>query len=299
MAPSGKTYAVTGATGNIGSRLSGLLLAQGHRVRAISRGGPKLQAVAARGAEVQAGSLDDTKFLSRAFQGTDGVFAMVPPDYTAADARARQRAVSEAETAAVRAAGVPRVVALSSVGAQHEQGTGPIAGLHEHEQRLGATGADVLCLRPAFFMENFLHGLGLIRSKGIYGSPIRPDLAIPMIATQDIAAAAAARLSQADFRGVSVHELLGPGDRTMAQATAVLGAAIGRPELPYVQFSYEDARAALLAAGMSRSVADVFVEMYRGFNDRLVRPAEARSARSTTPTTLEEWSRSFAAAYAA
>jgi uncharacterized protein YbjT (DUF2867 family) len=134
---------------------------------------------------------------------------------------------------------------------------------------------------------------------GIYGSPMRADLALPMIATRDIGAAAAAALLEGSMRRVSAQELLGPRDYTMAEAAAILGRAIGRPDLAYAQFPYADAERALLGMGMSPDWARTMIEMYRGFNDGIVVPAEARSARNTTPTTLEEFAKLFAAAFAA
>ncbi len=295
-----KTFAVTGATGNIGGKLTRQLLKEGHAVRAIARGDEKLRALAAEGAEIHLGSVGDAAFLKRVFEGVDGVFAMIPPDYAAKDMRAGQRAVADAEVEAVRAAGVKRVVALSSFGAHLEMGTGPIAGLHYFEQRLGELpGVDVVFLRAGFFMENLLQNIPLIRSAGINGSPLAADVAEPMIATQEIAAAAAAHLTQGDFQDKSVHYLLGARDVRFDEATRTLGSAIGKPDLPYVQFSYDDARKAILAAGISESVADGFIEMYRAGNEGHLRPTQSRSPHNTTPTTLEQWSDTFAATYKA
>lgn len=295
-----KVFAVTGATGNIGSQLVELLLAGGHRVRALARASARLDALGARGAEAHAGSIDDASLLSAAFRGADGVFAMLPPDYAAASMRDRQREVAEAVVSAVAGAGVRKVVVLSSVGAHLAEGTGPIAGLHDFEARFAALGGvDVLALRAAFFMENFLHDIGLIRGAGIHGGAGAPEAKIAMVATRDIAQTAARRLVAGDFRAGAVQYVLGPRDVAFAEATRILGAAIGRPDLPYVQFGYDDTRKALLGAGFSESAADAFVEMYRGFNDGRIVPTEPRSSANTTPTSLEAWAPSFAAAFAA
>jgi hypothetical protein len=100
------------------------------------------------------------------------------------------------------------------------------------------------------------------------------------------------------FDGYIVRELLGPRDYTHREATAILGAAIGKPDLAYVEFSYEDFRKGLLGAGFSASVADAYVEMYTAFNDGRVQSTMSHDTSSTTPTTLEEFSREvFAPAY--
>jgi uncharacterized protein YbjT (DUF2867 family) len=147
-------------------------------------------------------------------------------------------------------------------------------------------------------MENVLFNINLIKQAGINGTPLRADLAIPMITTQDIAAVAARRLLALDFSGKTTQELLGPREISMAEATRIMGMAIGKPDLSYVQFPYEQAEQAMIGTGMSPNVARAFIEMYRAFNDGLLRPTEPRSAANTTPTSFETFIKTFAAAYA-
>lgn len=293
-----RKFVVTGATGNVGGKLTEQLLARGHSVRAIARNGQRLQPLASKGAEILEGSVLDVPFLTRTLKGADGVFALVPPDYGSDRLLEHQRAVVDAEVAAIKAAGVPRVVALSSVGAHHPSRTGPIVSLHYLEQQLGTLdGVDVLWLRAAYFMENLLGDIDTIKTMGILGTPVKPDVAFAMVATKDVADAAAARLAKADFSGKSVRYVLGPRDVTYPEVARILGEAIGKPDLPYVQFSDEDTRKALIAAGLPQSVAEAFVEMQQAVNEGLLEPTERRSSQSTTPTTLEEWSKTFAVAY--
>jgi uncharacterized protein YbjT (DUF2867 family) len=284
-----ETVAVTGATGNIGKRLVLDLLARGLAVRAVGRSADRLRELEKAGAEPAVGSVEDADFLGRAYAGAGTVFTLIPPHYTAADWRRWQNRVADAMVAALERARVGRVVNLSSVGAQLPAGTGPIAGLHDAEQRLDRLQADVLHLRPAYFMENHLHAIAVIRDQGVNGSAVRADVEVPMIATRDIAAHAAGVIASWSHRGKGVHELLGPRDYDMAAATRILGQAIGRPDLRYVQFPEGGVRQALVAMGMSASVAEAMVEMNRAFNQGLVRPTAPRTARSTTPTTLEQF----------
>jgi len=291
---------ITGATGNIGSRLSEALLARGEKVRVVGRSADRLKALAAKGAEPFAGSVEDETAMRHAFEGASAVFAMIPPNYAAPEARVYQNRVGNAYARALTASRVERVVSLSSVGAQHSSGNGPIAGLHDLEQRLDhIDGVAALHLRATFFMENFLWGIAMIKSMGIYGSPMKADLAVPMIATRDIAAAACEALANRAWSGKSTRELLGPRDITNREATRVLGAAIGKPDLAYVEFPYEDAEKAMIGMGMQPDWAAKAIEMYRGFNEGRVTATETRSKENTTPTTIEEFAATFAAAYAA
>ena len=281
--------AVTGATGNVGGGIVERLLLDGHDVRAIGRDRAKLEPLVLRGAEARVGDQSNVDFLTKAFNGAKAVFAMIPSNPSAKDMRQEQREFAHAIVEAAKNSGVKKVVALSSVGAQHESGTGPIAGLHDFEELLTyAPGVSVIFLRPTYFMENFLHKIPLIKSAGFNGGLVRADLRMPMIATRDIAEAGAEYLADPAFDGHSVRELLGPKDCSFAEATSTLGAAIGNPDLPYTTFSQEDFKNGLLAAGVSESVADNYVEMENAMNDGLV-AGSARSADNTTPTTLEQF----------
>jgi uncharacterized protein YbjT (DUF2867 family) len=142
-------------------------------------------------------------------------------------------------------------------------------------------------LRSSFYMENLLAALPLIQSQGVNGSAIDGDLPIPMIATQDVAAAAAARLLRRDFTGHQVKQLLGPEDVTMRAATRAIGERLGLPELPYVQFPPDGVRAALAGAGMSQEAAALMVEMQLAINQSRKFAGARRTAETTTPTTLE------------
>lgn len=280
--------AVMGATGNTGRILSERLLERGSEVRALGRSAERLSGLVARGAEAAVGEVADAGYLADAFGGADAVYTLIPPNVQAEDYSAFQDRVGEAIIAAIEQSGVGRVVFLSSVGADLPAGTGPIAGLHRQERRLRSLdGVDVLALRPGFFFENHFETLGLIKHQGINGGAVAPDTSLPMIATGDIAEVAAEALVEPDFSGFTVRELLGPRDLTMAEATRIIGEAIGKPELPYVQFTYEDFEASLTQMGLSASVAALYAEMARGFNAGKVRSLEGRSAANTTPTTLE------------
>ncbi len=294
-------FVICGATGNVGSKIAETLLAAGESVRVIGRERVRLGPLAGKGAEPFPGDIGDGAFLEKAFTRARAVFIMIPPKYDAGNIREYQRQVAEALVSALSRAGVPRVVTLSSIGAHLPGGTGPILGLHELESQLDRLrDAGVVHLRPAYFMENHLWSIPVIRAHGINGSPIRPDAPIPMVATKDIADAAARLLDFGTFAGHSIRYLLGPRDMTMSEATRILGEAIGNPGLKYVQFPEEEARKAMAGMGMSESVVEAMIEMQRGFNAGNIRPTRERDAESTTPTPLEEFARTvFSRAYKA
>ena len=291
-------YVVTGATGNTGKVIAETLLAQGKRIRAIGRNAEHLQSLVEKGAEPFVGSVTEVPAMVRAFQGAQAVYLMTPPNNSTESFRAYQNQVAKVYGEAIRQAGVSFVVHLSSVGANLAQGAGPISGLYDAEQQLNQLrGVNIVHLRAAFFMENFFFSLDLIRNQNINGSALRKDLVLPMIATRDIAEAAAQLLLRLDFSGHSARELLGYQDLSMEQATRILGQAIGKDDLGYVQFPYEQAEQAMVAMGLSHDVARSLNEMDRAMNEGRVRPLEKRSAANTTPTSLEQFAQTFAAIY--
>jgi uncharacterized protein YbjT (DUF2867 family) len=290
---------ITGATGHTGRAAVDFLLGKGEKIRAIGRDQGKLQPFAARGAEIFTGNVDDAESMKAAFQGADAVYLMIPLAMQVEDYRAYQEKVTEVYDTAVRSAKVPYAVTLSSLGAQHAQGTGPIVGVHNLEQQLNAIpGLNVLHLRPAGFMENFLQMIQPLRTMGTLPGPASPDVARPMIAAKDIGAYAGTRLAARDFSGSSVQELLGPRDYAMREAATIIGKAIGKPGLGYMQVPLMVLEGALVQTGFPKKSAALMIEMFRGGNAGMCDPQEPRSPQNTTPTTLEQFaSEVFAPAY--
>lgn len=294
-----KTIAVLGATGRVGHVLVEQLLTAGVTVRAIGRSSDKLAVLASRGADPRLGQATDPRFLAESFRRVDGAFVMLPTDPRHPDPAAEARSLTEAATMALQVGRVPRVVTLSSIGADRGERNGPIADLHNLERRVNAIpGIHAVHLRAGYFFENWLASIGLIRSAGINGGGFAPDLAMAMIASRDIGVAASGLLANPTFTGQKTRELQGDRHYTCREVSAILGEAIQRPDLAYVQFPEPDVRAAFLSAGFSEAVADRYLEMIRGFNDGSVKSLEPRSPATTTPTSLAEFARSvFAPAF--
>ena len=293
-------YVITGATGKTGSLIAQALLAKGNKVRAIGRSEEHLRPLVDKGAEAFVGSVSDSTAMIKAFQGATALYLIIPPNYTAEDPRAYQNDVGKAYAEAIQRTGVAYAVNLSSVGANLSKGTGPISGLHDVEKHLNQLRSlNVVHLRAAYFMENFLSTLNLIKTKNIIGTPLRRDLKIPMIDTGDIAEFATRLLLRRDFSGQSTREIMGPGDISMEEATQIIGKAIGKEDLSYVQFTYEESEQALMAMGFSGAMARSLSEMARAFNEGRVRSREKRNKENTTPTSFEKFAACFAAMYRA
>lgn len=288
-------YAITGATGNIGSKTVDILLGKSEKVRVIGRNAAGLKGFADRGAEAAVGDLRDPVFVANAFTGAEAVFTMIPPNFSAPNFRAYQNEISETLANGIIKSGVKYVVNLSSQGADLPEGSGPILGLREQEVRFSKLeGVNVLHLRPTYFMENLLMNIPLINRMGIAGSAVHGDLKFAMIATRDIARRVADHLLGRDFSGKMVEDLLGQRDISLNEAVSIIGRRIGMPDLKYVQFLYEDAANGLMEMGVSEDVSSLFMEMCEALNNGLFSVGRPRTMENTTPTSMEEFAETFA-----
>ena len=279
---------ITGATGHTGRVAAEILLAKGEKVRVLGRSAAKLLPLTTKGAEAIALDMHDEAALTASFMGADAVYAVVPPDVTSDDVIGHYDRISEALVAAIKASGVKHVVTLSSVGAQLREGSGPVLGLHRMEEKINTIHhVNVLHLRPGAFMQNMLAQIPVIQRFGAVAGIIK-----------DIGAVTAQTLETRDFTGKSTRELLGPRDVSTNEAAKIIGAAIGKPELSYMEAPVPMFVTGLRQAGMSANMAELIAEMMLSISSGVQKPEEPRSARNFTPTTFESFvAEEFAPAY--
>jgi uncharacterized protein YbjT (DUF2867 family) len=283
-------YVVLGATGNTGSVVAKALLDGSQKVRVVGRSKERLAGFVILGAEAFEANLTDSGALAKAFAGARAVYSILPPDHASTDYRAQQDQETNSIAGALEAAGVSHVVALSSFGADKPATTGPVAGLHAMEERFRQIpNLNALYLRAGYFMENTLPQVGIIKSFGMMAGPVRADLALPMIATKDIGAVAADALVKLDFTGHQARELLGHKDLTYSQMAKITGAAIGIPNLTYIQLPAEQIIQPMTQMGFSENMATLMCEMSDALNSGYMRALEPRSGANTTPTLFEEF----------
>jgi uncharacterized protein YbjT (DUF2867 family) len=288
-------HVILGASGNTGSIIANALLLNGKKVRVIGRDAGRLQRFVRKGADAFTADVSDATALTKAFSGARAAYLMLPP----AKSREEQERESDAIAKAVKESGLRYAVHLSSYGAQVPEGTGPVAGLHSSEQKLNTiSGLNLLHLRAAYFMENNLTAIGMIHGMGVFGNALLPGLKLPMIATCDVGNYAAQRLLDLDFSGKQTRELLGERDLSMTEATAVIGRGIGKPDLRYEQFPYDQVQQALTQMGVPPKGAALYIEMFMAINAGILVPQEPRSPENTTPTSFEQFVRDvFAPAF--
>ena len=283
---------VTTPTGNIGRVLTEKLLAGDAEITLIARSAEKVAGFAERGARVIQGSLADAGLVQQATEAAEALFWLTPPDYAAEDFRAHQNSLGDVVTEAARTRPDMHVVHLSSTGAHLAEGTGPIKGLHDIEQKLNAATQRVTHLRPTYFMENVLSSLQTIAADGAIFSTIPPEVGLQQIATCDIAAPAAETLLGSAPASPRVIHILGPERISFAQVASAVSEAIGKP-VAHVVIEADQLRSALLAMGISADVTEQLLELEDAITKGLV-PPEGSTVR-TTGTTFAAFAREVVA----
>ena len=294
-AVSNEIYVILGASGHTGSIVADFLLSKGQKVRVVGRDLGRLQRFVDKGAEAFTADMSSVASLTKAFSGARAAYLLLPPAKSPED----QERDSDGIAKAAKESGLRYAVHLSSYGAQLAKGAGPVSGLHSSEQKLNAIdGLNVLHVRAAYFMENNLAAIGMIHHMGIFGNALLPDVKLPMVATRDVGNYAAQRLLDLDFSGKQTREVLGERDLSMTETTAVIARGIGKPDLRYQQFPYDQVQQALTQLGVPAKGAAMYIEMYKAINAGVLVPLEPRSLENTTPTSIEQFVQDvFAAAY--
>lgn len=280
--------AIAGATGNIGKKLVRELQDRGQRdLVLLCRDPSKLDEEKTRGGRIAHGDVTDPDFVKEALRGADALFWMVPPNMLVPNLRTYQDEIARIGATAAKANGVKHVVFLSSLGADQAEGVGPISGLHDAEEIFSVAVPGLTILRPASFMENFLMQADAIRQMSSIFMPVSGNRSIPMIATEDIAKAAADALMGPVPQGKRVVTLVGPKPYSFDEAASIIGEALGRP-VRYVRVSDEEARDYFTNAGATADVANQMVEMYDAIDrGTLLQPPVPDAV--TTPTTFEQF----------
>lgn len=274
-------FVITGATGHTGSVAAETLLAAGKKVRAVVRDAAKAERLKARGAEVFVADLADQGALRRAVRGADGVFLISPPDMTAKDFIVERKRLTQEQVDTLAAEQVPHVVLLSSIGAQHAAGTGPILSTHNAEQQLRAAGLPATFVRAAYFVENWGAVVQAVKSDGVLPTFIAAGTRTPMVSTADIGKAVAQALLDGP-RGVRVIELSGPSDASPNDVAGVFSRILGKP-VKVVEAPLDAVVPTFTSFGISTNVAGLFREMYEALAKGKLVPESGERVRGTTP----------------
>jgi uncharacterized protein YbjT (DUF2867 family) len=294
-------YIITGSTGHISKPLTQQLTAAGHEVTVITSNASRTEEIEGLGAKAAVGSVEDRDFLIKTFAGADAVYLMIPPNFGANDWFTYQKAVADNYIAAALANKPKYVLILSSVGAHMGSGCGPVDGaayLEKESEKL--TDSQIHILRPSYFFNNLFSQIGMIKHAGIVGSTQPADFKLILVDPSDIANAAAAHLLHPDQATSRIEYVASEDTLTWTDITKAIGVAIGKTDLPFVQFTDEQSHAGMLQAGLSKTIADGYTQMGKALRDGDMQADYWRSGtKATGKVKLADFVKVFAAAYSA
>jgi uncharacterized protein YbjT (DUF2867 family) len=221
-------YAITAITGKVGGAVARTLLSAGHQVRAVVRDAGRARIWGEIGCQIATADMGDAAALADAFEGTQGVFILLPPNFDPSAGYPESTAIIEAVRAALLKARPEKVVCLSTIGAQAAQ-QNLLTQLTLLERALGDLPMPVTFLRPGWFMENSLWDVATAREQGVVHSFLQPlDKPVPMVATADVGRVAAELLQQT-WTGRRVVQLEGPERVTPNDIAATFARILQRP----------------------------------------------------------------------
>lgn len=256
---------ITGSLGNISKPLAIEMVHRGHEVSVISSQAERQVAIEAIGAKAAIGSMQDVDFLTKTFTGADLVYCMVTHDKNVffdhnIDVVALLTQIGANYKQAIEASGLKKVVHLSSIGADRDQGN--VLTFHYNVERLLnqlPSDVSVKFMRPVGFYYNMNAYVQSIKTQGAIISNYGGDEKEPWVSPLDIAAVIAEEMEK-PFEG-KTFRYIASDEVSPNEAAAILGKAIGMPDLKRVVISDEQMLAGMLSMGMNPQTAKGFVEM--------------------------------------
>ncbi len=275
-------YAVAGVSGRTGAATANALLKQGQKVRIIVRNEAQAEQWSHKHIEVAIADLTDPVALAAALKGTNGAFLLLPPNPAATDYLADRAAFLDKMITGVKKSGIKKLVFLSSIGAQHPAGTGPVVALHRAEKALGGIVPSVTFLRPGYFLENWANSLMHAIDTGELLHFGTVHVKFSQVGTFDIGVAAANALVE-NVTGTRHLELGGKENWSVEDVAVALTSLLNQPIKP-VGLPVESAKDTLEKMGMLPGQAALYAEMYQGLARGLLSFAHPHGfLRGSTP----------------
>jgi uncharacterized protein YbjT (DUF2867 family) len=293
-------FVITGGAGNVSKPLTEILLAKGHEVTVVGRHAEKLGELVGLGAKAAIGDLSDVSFLTKTFEGAEGVYLLIPPSWDSPSIKQTSVDLAVGYVRAIQDAGVKNVVYLSSYGAHRLDDAGAISGMGLGEVVLNSLkGVNVLHLRAGYFYTNFNLQLQSLKGTGSFGNmySIEEKGTFTLVDPYDIAVVAANALHNRDFNGHSFVYVVSDETDT-DEVTALIGRETGIPDLKWEVFPAEDFRSQLLGYGFNPGAAADYVEMFTTLGTGLLfEDYLAGGHKAIGATKVEEFAKRFGERY--
>lgn len=275
------SFAVLGATGQVGGRTARQLLASGYKVRSIVRNkeSPASQELERLGSQLfEVKTSDPSPFatnearLTLALSGVDGAFLLIPPHLTTPQPDKDAVKYIDVLKRAVSSSGVKKVVLLSGIGAQHPTGTGVSEKLYHLEKEFSELAQSgkvaVVAVRAGFFVTNISGALKAVPSGIFPGNAQNGDKKVNFVTIEDIGDETAKHLADPTTQNGSLQivELAGPEDLTFNEVAAIISEIVGA-DIKYTPTPREKQQAQFESYGLSPAGAKQIVLLGSGLDD--------------------------------
>lgn len=277
---------ITAPTGQIGRQILAHLLGSDESIRVIARDPAALDTRTRERVEVVEGSHSDPSTVTEAFDGADTVFWLVPPNPGAEDVTGYYLDFTHPACEAIKQRGVRRVIGVSSLGRDFGKNAGNLSAAFAMDDLIENTGAAYRSLRMPFFMENLLMQAEVINNQGMFFLPNAADRPLRLVATTDIAAAAAKLILDPAWDGQGSVPVFSPDTLTPQDMAHTVSEVLGKP-VAFHQTALTDYKATMLQYGMTDSWAQGLVDMAISQDEGIYEP-EALTAKSA-PTSFAQW----------
>lgn len=252
-------HIILGADGHVGSAVAHALLNQKQPVTVVLHHAKHEQNWRDQGAQVAVADVHDVAALRQIFRQGQRLFLLNPPAPPATDTVTEERKTVAAMLAAIEGAGLEKIVAQSTYGAQPAERAGDLGVLYEMEQQLAAQPVSTTILRAAYYMSNWDSALPTAQEQGEVHTFYPVDFRLPMVAPHDIGQVAARLLTKPVAR-TGLYYVEGPATYSPAEVAAAFAAALGRPVVA-VETPREQWQPALQNMGFSEKAAESFAKM--------------------------------------
>ncbi|CAN5552669.1 NAD(P)H-binding protein [soil metagenome] len=278
---------VTTPTGHIGSQVVKHLLDAGEKVRVVVRDPYKLPQGILHRVDIVQGSHGDEGILSRALEGAESLFWVVPPSFPSSDPAGYYLDFARIASRASVSRGVKRVVGVSALGRRSPLESGLVGITLACDAEFESTGVNYRALWCPSFMENALMQLEPLKQQGAFFLPEQPGLKSPRAATRDIAASGAKLLLDRSWTGQGGLAVLGPEDLSNDDLAAIMTDVLGAP-IRFQHVPSDAYKARLMGHGASEAFAQALVAMHEAKSNGLDN-TEPRNPENTTPTSFRQW----------
>jgi uncharacterized protein YbjT (DUF2867 family) len=278
---------IAAASGQIGRRTAEKVIQASVETVLLARHPEQLADLVERGATVIPVGCEDESGLIKATQHADALFWLTPPKLDVPSLADWYNQTAMVGAKAVRENGIKRVVNISSLGAGAAANLGTVSFVGEVESLFNQTGANVVHLRPGYFMENFLAQVESIRN-GSFSFTFAENHDIPWISTDDIGDVAARYLLDDRWAGQWTQNLMGTENLTLTQTAQILSRVLGK-SIEYRKSTVESSQEQLVSFGATPNVQRELGDLFRALGDPNGVYATVRTPDAVTPTTFEQF----------